>query len=404
MTAILPQELPAAGSEKKPAKIHWAYLDGLRGLAAMYVVLHHFIAWGYRADSHIIHKITALLAFGHTAVNIFIVLSGFSLMLPVARSADGTLRGGWKEYLKRRAIRIVPPYWAALAISILVDTGVSHIGETARIVSGIPYHEFTVSAILGHFLLIHNVQSRGLSFFNMAHWSVATEWQIYFLLPLLLLPAWRRFGIPGLVITGILIGLIPALFPQVDILHACFWYIGLFAIGGAGAVVATRMLAKGDALPVLRINRSLAAAFLALLALYGLSLKAYPGHAISAVAGEYASSYISQAIRDTLTGCLTLCLILYCVPFMRNANRSSKIVNVLSSPALVKLGAFSYSLYLTHCIVLRFADLGNYLLHAGPTTALLIKTFIGLPAAVGFAYLFHLVCERPFMQILSKMR
>ena len=47
----------------------------------------------------------------------FIVLSGYSLMIPAARNG-GELVGGFRRYIFRRARRILPPYYAALICSI----------------------------------------------------------------------------------------------------------------------------------------------------------------------------------------------------------------------------------------------------------------------------------------------
>src|SRR5437016_5916610 len=118
MDRFLPQ--PVAGDS---TRIRLDFLDGLRGLAALYVVLSHVyseITWNGGA-AHLSHTLLHLLkplSYGRYAVDVFIVLSGYCLMLPVARSADGKLRGGAGEYLKRRARRILPPYYAALALTL----------------------------------------------------------------------------------------------------------------------------------------------------------------------------------------------------------------------------------------------------------------------------------------------
>src|SRR5215472_15685887 len=93
-------------------------LDGLRGLAALFVVLSHIFerAWpGYPGANHA-PLWAAWLLYGRGAVAIFIMLSGFSLGLGPARS-------GWRfksmaTYAHRRTWRILPPYWAALGFSL----------------------------------------------------------------------------------------------------------------------------------------------------------------------------------------------------------------------------------------------------------------------------------------------
>ena len=63
---------------------HLAFLDGLRALAAMYVVLHHAkLQAGFNPDSVAwpVRIFAGLFNFGHYAVTLFIVLSGFCLTL-----------------------------------------------------------------------------------------------------------------------------------------------------------------------------------------------------------------------------------------------------------------------------------------------------------------------------------
>src|SRR5271165_4353087 len=95
-----------------------AGLDGIRGLAALYVVVYHIFlrAWqGYPGVNHAPFW-AALFSHGRGAVAMFIALSGFSLGLGPACS-------GWQlksiaTYAHRRAWRILPPYWAALGFSL----------------------------------------------------------------------------------------------------------------------------------------------------------------------------------------------------------------------------------------------------------------------------------------------
>ncbi|MCA1596629.1 MAG: acyltransferase family protein, partial [Chloroflexi bacterium] len=98
------------------------YLDGIRGLAALFVVFHHVWRQSFHAAAPEIPPwwlaFASTLSAGHYGVAVFIVLSGFCLMLPVAKSADGRIPGGVAAYLKRRSRRILPPYYAALAFSL----------------------------------------------------------------------------------------------------------------------------------------------------------------------------------------------------------------------------------------------------------------------------------------------
>jgi peptidoglycan/LPS O-acetylase OafA/YrhL len=93
----------------KPPVQHIRYLGGLRGSAALFVVLHH--AWlqtwpkviDPKAVPHgYVAVFTGWLAFGHLAVTVFIAISEFCLMLPVLRGS-GEPRDGAVDLFARRA-------------------------------------------------------------------------------------------------------------------------------------------------------------------------------------------------------------------------------------------------------------------------------------------------------------
>src|SRR3954466_13736388 len=96
-----------------------AGLDGVRGLAALFVVVNHVFERafpGYPVDRAPFWA--AWFIYGRFAVVVFIVLSGFSLALSPAR--DGWRLDGVWGFARRRARRILPAYWAALAFSLAV--------------------------------------------------------------------------------------------------------------------------------------------------------------------------------------------------------------------------------------------------------------------------------------------
>ena len=103
------------------SRIRLPYLDGLRGFAALYVVLTHLYGavrfWSHGAGlPRLVQKALMAFHFGNYMVDVFIVLSGYVLALPVIR-ASLTLPGGMLAYLRRRAKRILPPFYAALFLA-----------------------------------------------------------------------------------------------------------------------------------------------------------------------------------------------------------------------------------------------------------------------------------------------
>jgi peptidoglycan/LPS O-acetylase OafA/YrhL len=157
------------------------YVDGVRALAAMYVVLHHIWITSYPDyPRNSGPMIVGWMLYGHLAVAVFIVVSGFSLSIAPARR-DWEL-GGVRKFFRRRAWRILPTYWAALAFSAIVYGLITH-AQTG--------HQITAKALLVHATLLQDIINSPKP--NGAFWSIAIEAQIYLLFPLCLLIR-RRYG------------------------------------------------------------------------------------------------------------------------------------------------------------------------------------------------------------------
>lgn len=110
----------------------WASLDVVRGLAALSVFLFHLNSMfpepphPHLADRllGIFDRVLDFVWVGggiHPGVVVFIVLSGFCIHLPLARTPSllGKPRF-WQGYAVRRFFRIAPVYWAASLLGILV--------------------------------------------------------------------------------------------------------------------------------------------------------------------------------------------------------------------------------------------------------------------------------------------
>jgi peptidoglycan/LPS O-acetylase OafA/YrhL len=146
---------------EQPGKVRLRFVDGLRGLAALYVLLFHL---GLNSDevagsySPAVQVLRSVLGEGHLAVVVFIVLSGFSLMLPIARSGTGRLTTSLLEFARRRVRRILPAYYAALALGLVLVLGYTALGPLLSLkrqpVTGV----LEPGTIISHLLLVHNLK------------------------------------------------------------------------------------------------------------------------------------------------------------------------------------------------------------------------------------------------------
>src|SRR6188472_2734668 len=91
-------------------------LDGLRGIAIILVMLHHFTY--YRPTSGIDALIGDVLFFGWTGVDLFFVLSGFLITGILLDTRDGGHY--FTTFYARRILRIFPLYYLILLLALVV--------------------------------------------------------------------------------------------------------------------------------------------------------------------------------------------------------------------------------------------------------------------------------------------
>ena len=141
------------------------FLHGLRGVLALTVVLFHIVAGlGIDRSRPAVALLMAPIMHGHLAVPAFLVLSGFLLAMPVVLHG-GQLPGGLLDFLRRRAIRILPPYYAVYFLSMvfflalergLALYGIAPWGKLTRMIA----RDWTVPSFVSHLFLVHNLDGK----------------------------------------------------------------------------------------------------------------------------------------------------------------------------------------------------------------------------------------------------
>jgi peptidoglycan/LPS O-acetylase OafA/YrhL len=389
---IIPAEA-AAPRRIVPGPVRLDFLDGIRGLAALYVVIHHVaqIYLGEKSNPPAAYYwFVPLMQLGHFAVAIFIVLSGFCLMLPVAQSLDGRLRDGFVRYFWRRIRRIVPAFYAAILMSLLLVAFVPsmrrHDGEFWNFAfGGANWHTyFDWKAITSHLLVLHALSPNWINRIDPPMWSIGVEWLNYFLMPALLIPVWRKAGSAALVIFAIGLSFLP--YASKPIFHhdhytmhwAQPWFLALFAMGMAGAAMM---------FPRATLDRSRKLDELLLrLALHPLTLPLI-GVAI------YFCRHNRVAV-DFLVAAVTLCVIFHSA---RATTLGRHLCKTLESRFAVWLGAISYSLYLFHGPLLMLLQRLIEPLHLSPALRLAAMLVLGMPMALIAGVLGYRFFERPFL-------
>ncbi|WP_435017909.1 acyltransferase family protein [Tundrisphaera sp. TA3] len=117
--APAPAARPGAAVAREPESRpkHILELDGIRGIAIVLVFLHHYITVG-RGDSPV-HRFLASAAESlWCGVDLFFVLSGFLITGILLDTRDSPTY--FRTFFARRSLRIFPPYFGLLAVSLLI--------------------------------------------------------------------------------------------------------------------------------------------------------------------------------------------------------------------------------------------------------------------------------------------
>lgn len=147
-------------------------IDGLRAIAAMWVLFFHFY---YFADSPSFSG-SFLVRAGWVGVDIFFVISGFVLSLPLLTKLMNGQKYSIGNFYRKRIMRIVPAYYFSLFVFITFFH--TELFTDPRI----------FMHILGHLTFTEGfiIQTERLHI-NGVYWTLWIEMQFYIILPLLIL-------------------------------------------------------------------------------------------------------------------------------------------------------------------------------------------------------------------------
>jgi peptidoglycan/LPS O-acetylase OafA/YrhL len=366
VTLSEPGHRDRATDGRPPAQARLVGLDGVRGLAALFVVLHHCFLLSFPGyPSNTGPWVLGWLIYGHFAVVVFIALSGFSLAVSPAR--HNWQLGGPARFAHRRAWRILPPYWAALVFSLIVAWFiVPQPGE------GRP----DAKSVLVHGLLLQDVFGSRTP--NGAFWSIAVEAQLYLVFPLLLLVVRRVSSTIMLTAVTVVVSSVGVLAPHLSLVDKLMRFTPQFAVLFAGGLAAAGILrARPSA-------RRLPWAWLSGAALLPVLVLIVVRGSTWAVTNFF---WVDLALAPSV------CLLLAAL----GTRRPAPLVWLLDTAPVRRLGTFSYSLYLIHApIVVAVAQKVVAPLVTSPLARFALTLLIAVPLSIVSARAFAALFEIPF--------
>ena len=188
-TATRPQALPLTLPEPyvlspptSIVRVRMPELDTLRGVAILLVLLFHGFGFAYGTQNlgGLGRSFVSATLYGWTGVDLFFVLSGFlitGILLDTKSLSDY-----YRRFYIRRALRILPPYFAVLLVLAAVT-------RTSLFLHPAPWSFLGISVLfLANFTTIFRIPA-----YYGVLWSLAVEEHFYLIWPNFV----RRFSAPG---------------------------------------------------------------------------------------------------------------------------------------------------------------------------------------------------------------
>ncbi|WP_426235938.1 acyltransferase family protein [Pseudomonas sp. TWP3-2] len=350
-------------------------LTGLRGIAAVMVMLYHF-----NTGQLLEGRAGNLLGNGYLMVDLFLVLSGFVLALNYGYLFERSLNArDILRFVYRRLSRIYPLY------AVMTFTAALLVANS--LMDRWPGPPVAVSALINltMFQTLFNVPT-----LDTPGWSVSAEWIASLCFPFIVLALLRRswpanlLAMLGAWALLSLIAISPELFDEpkrsgfLDIWH------------------------YGTPYPVMRCLADFVMGIMTYRALDFAWIRRWLGHPV--VAGVICTGTL---LMMTLKGADVL--IVACFPLLILALQSGQhaAARLVGAPPFYRLGVISYSIYLVHNQLNYFmhglADrLLQHGLSASMATALSIAVFAAI--AILIARITFLLIERPAMRGLRNLQ
>lgn len=363
-------------------------LDGIRGIAILLIIVVHFGDYTQTSQSVVEKTIRALIGLGWTGVDLFFVLSGClitTILLETKPSPDY-----FPTFYIRRALRILPLYYSAVAIFFFVALPLAHLWHRGLNIHGseqswfwfylanwrIGFDEYAVEP-LSHF------------------WSLAIEEQFYLVWPVVvLLVSETKLA---LVCVGTILGAM--------LLRNMDWALALHA-------------QYSEILYSLTPFRVDALSFGALIAVIMRSEKLKAGTRrfvgwmfLAGIAGTIAVAATARSVRPysspmgrfgySAVDLSFACLILWA---LLKSGSPEPLPRALRAASLRRFGKYSYamyvihwpiSLYLTDFFQSRFQSLGSL-------GAAFLCIAVGLGISYGLALVSWHVLEEPFLRMHNR--
>lgn len=352
-------DLPGAGQR-------YVFLDGVRGLAALAVVFHHLLdgtVLGPVLGKIFPGPLVFFCHYGACGVQVFFVISGF-VVAHSLRHVEPTLHAV-SNFVLRRQLRLDPPYWTALAVTLAGTALESHLpGLTPRTLP-------SVGEALANVCYLQNIV--GAPQVLVVAWSLCVEVQFYLAFVLIVTLGRRMTGgttaggvpYPSVVLVAGM-GLLSLVARRVGIVNPP-WLVPFWFYFAAGSLCYWRLQGQ------------------------------LPATVFWMFLGAFAVAVWHDQESHIVVGFAAV-LIFYVV------GRARKLTTWLGHPGFGYLGRISYSLYLVHLPMLLIVVRTGYKLTGESQPAAVCWFTLALLASLAVAHLLHVWVETPSTRLSELMK
>jgi peptidoglycan/LPS O-acetylase OafA/YrhL len=350
---------------------HYPQLDALRGIAALMVVINHFILVG--PLWWIPRSPLRLLALGHEAVVLFFILSGFVLTLQLVSDR----RISYRDYVIRRICRIYLPYLAVLfaAFSIINLIYIEPVKWAGSWFNDIWTGSFSGREMLDHLLFIGEYKANRVL---PVIWSLIYEMRISLMMPLVVYCV-SRFSARTCLAAALCISLVSF----------------VFAMGRNTGETSSPSFSGDWAMTAHYLGMFIVGATLAFHRVHWQRWLDKRGRTMLVLAASLTLYFLSRLVLSITSGAIGQYIFDWCVVagaagLVCTAIVSRRFTLALAKRPIVFLGTISYSLYLTHTVVLLAV------LHLMPASGSAWRSIVTAAVLViPVAAVTHFVVERP---------
>jgi peptidoglycan/LPS O-acetylase OafA/YrhL len=314
------------------------------------------------------------IAGGNTGVTLFFVLSGFLLSLPFISGLKNKTYPSVVDYAVSRALRIIPLYYIVV-IGSIIYSGQLENGIKALAFDYVGFSIFP---------------------FSVVWWTLSTEVQFYFILPLLMLLLRSNLGIIILIVIVIIWAAsyyhftLNSAVSNLDIYStkSLFARFPAFALGIDSAYVYS-LYTSINYNPIVRIRLAATIALVATIITLGLVLTA----AVN-LGGKSETTWHLHHSYEALCWSVIMLILVTMKPFGKGL-----FINAFNA----FIGKISYSIYLIHfpiifyiCYPIQQQFEPHEFLQSSEAIWVVLLSF---SATIFFSYLSYVGIERPFLKI-----